>query len=362
MQISRLRAYNLRKIRLLDITPTAGINLIWGSNGSGKTTLLEAIHTLHSGKSFRSGRFLDLVTHGEHQLGVRGDVKFQNLENDSALTFKVQKANLSTTIKINDLPITSAAVLAKAFPLLVVEPSSFGILEGGPRVRRSLLDRATFHVEQDFLENSRRYVQALSQRNRLLKTNAKTSQLGFWGEELARFGEEIHLARSRCVKALNSVFFSGTEIDNVLGQIQLNYKQGWKDGLTLNEALRLNLSQEIRSGMTLSGPHKAEIEILVGGGGVARTASRGQIKTVVISIIAGLVHYMFQAIGFRPIILVDDFAAELDDFMCSLTLKMMRETKAQIFLTSINNQFIKDSLFEAEGMFHVEQGVVNARH
>ena len=362
MRISRLRAYNLRKIRLLDISPSAGINLVWGSNGSGKTTVLEAIHILHSGKSFRPSRFSDLVTEGEQRFGVRGDVCLRDREANSELSFKVQKELLSTQIEVNEQPVNSASVLVKAFPLLIVEPNSFGVVDGGPRLRRSLLDRATFHVEQDFLGISRSYIYALAQRNRLLKANAKANQLGFWGEELARYGEEINFARIRCIQALNQHFNSGHEMDAVLGQIQLKYRKGWKEGVALKDALTSNVPQETLSGMTLNGPHKAEIEIQVGGSGVARTASRGQIKTIVISITAALSKYIFQAVGIRPVLLVDDFAAELDDLMCALVLRMMGETNCQIFLTSINKPIIKNAPLDLAGVFHVEQGAVNSHH
>jgi DNA replication and repair protein RecF len=362
MRISRLRAYNLRKIRLLDISPSEGINLIWGANGSGKTTLLEAIHILHSGKSFRPSRFPDLVTQGEQQFGVRGDAFFQDNRASIAQSFKVQKTSLSTNIEVNAQVVTSASVLAKAFPLLVVEPNSFGIVDGSPKLRRSLLDRAAFHVEQDFLYNSRNYAYALTQRNRLLKANARANQLDYWEEELARYGEEISVARTRCVDALNQQFTSGHEIDDVLGQIRLKYRKGWKEGVALREALALNMSQEVASGMTLVGPHKAEIEIQVGGSGVAKTASRGQIKTIVISIVAGLSKYIFQAIGISPVMLVDDFAAELDDLMSSLVLRMIKKTNSQIFITSINNHSEKNTLLEIAGTFHVKQGAVNTFH
>jgi DNA replication and repair protein RecF len=362
MRISRLRAYNLRKIQLLDISPSEGINLIWGANGSGKTTLLEAIHILHSGKSFRPSRFPDLVTLGEQQFGVRGDVYFQDGRADIEQCFKVQKERLSTNIEINAQVVTSASVLAKAFPLLIVEPNSFGIVDGGPRLRRSLLDRATFHVEQGFLKSARNYTYALAQRNRLLKANARASQLGFWGEELARYGEEINAARTRCVDALNQQFNSGHEMDDVLGQIRLKYRKGWKEDIALKEALALNLPQEVASGITLIGPHKAEIEIQAGGSGVARTASRGQIKTIVISIVAALSKYIFQAIGIRPVMLVDDFAAELDDSMCSLVLRVMSETHSQAFISSINDHTTKNTLHEIAATFHVKQGSVKTRH
>ena len=149
---------------------------------------------------------------------------------------------------------------------------------------------------------------------------------------------------------------------DVLGQIRLKYRKGWKEGIALKEALALNVSQETASGMTLSGPHKAEIEIQVGGTGVARTASRGQIKTIVISIVAALSKYIFQGIGIRPVLLVDDFAAELDDLMCSLVLRMMSKTNSQVFITSISNHSTKNTLLDVAGTFHVKQGSVNTHH
>ncbi len=362
MRISRLRAYNLRKIRSLDISPSEGINLIWGGNGCGKTTLLEAIHFLHSGKSFRSSRFLDLVTQGEQQFGVRGDVYFKEVQANRERSFKVRKEHLSTDIEVDQKTVTSASVLAKAFPLLIIEPTSFGFVEGGPRLRRSLIDRATFHVEQEFLMNSRKYTYALNQRNRLLKANAGAIQLNFWAEQLAHHGEEISEARMRCIAALNDEFNSGHELDDVLGKVQLKYRKGWKDGIALTEALETNMSRETRAGVTSTGPHKAEVEILVGGSGVARTASRGQIKTIAISIIAALSKYMFQATGIRPILLVDDFAAELDDSMSSLVLRILSKTNCQVFITSINRQPTETSLLEVPGMFHVKQGSVCPHH
>jgi DNA replication and repair protein RecF len=217
-------------------------------------------------------------------------------------------------------------------------------------------------VEQDFLKNSRSYLYALVQRNRLLKSRFHSSQLVFWNEELARTGEEVHSSRLRCIQALNSTFAAGVAINEELGRIRLNYRQGWKEGIPLIESFRQNQQQEISSGLTMSGPHKAEIEIQVGGGGVARIASRGQIKALVICIIAALVNYIFSVIGFRPIVLVDDFAAELDDFMRSLTLKMLGDSKAQVFLTSIDNHLANSTSLDILSTFHVEHGNVIAVH
>ena len=351
-------AYNLRKIKALEIAPLPGINLFWGENGSGKTTLLEAIHFLHAGKSFRTNRFNELVSHGEQQFGVRGDVAFLIDPIERPRSFKIEKTRQSTHIEVDGSSVTSASVLAKSLPLLIVEPSSFGIVEGGPRIRRSLIDRASFHVEPDFLKNTRGYSYALHQRNQLLKTRAQVKQLFFWNEELARYGEALTVSRNRCVAALNEVFAAGTPIDDIVGNIQLKYRQGWKETLSLSEAIRQNQSQELVAGTTSAGPHKAEIEIQAGGSGLARIASRGQIKIVVLMMISALVDYIYKMAGYRPVVLVDDFSAELDGFMRQMALNLLSQTKAQLFLTSIDDCVTITNGLNIEGRFHVEQGQV----
>jgi len=59
---------------------------------------------------------------------------------------------------------------------------------------------------------------------------------------------------------------------------------------------------------------------------------------------------------------VDDFAAELDNAMRSLALKMLKDTQTQIFLTSIENHFANDGVAQKVAAFHVEHGNVNPSH
>lgn len=357
MRVCRLWVNCLRSIHQLDIVPGDGINVLWGANGSGKTTVLEALHILNCGKSFRTGRVSDLITKGESQFRIRGEILGEASE--SSKVIKVQKGTGISAIDIDHTAITSASALAKAFPVLLVEPGSFAIVEGAPKVRRSLIDRAVFHVEQEFLERSRRYVYALNQRNRLLKNRAKSAQFEFWDDELRKHGEAIHRARVSCIESLNQIFAAGTCVDETLGRIRLRYRQGWPDGMSLAESIHRNLLDQMNTGSTSYGPHKAEMEITAATGALARIASRGQVKVVVICIVSALVNYIARSSGERPVVLVDDFAAELDNVMRVLALKMLKDTQTQIFLTSIDHPFANDRVAQEVTGFHVERGNVS---
>lgn len=355
MHIRTIRAQNLRKIRTLDVNPSPALNFIWGANGSGKTTLLEAIHLLNAAKSFRSSGFKDLVSHEEQHFGVAGELQAAS---GDCRNVRIQKTERTTRIEVDGQAVTSAAVLATNFPLLLVDPHSFGIVEGGPRVRRSLIDRAVFHVEPDFIKSVRAYLTGLTQRNALLKTRQRSSELDYWNQEVASSGERVHQARLRCIQYLNESLGREGVLDQVLGKISLKYRQGWREGSTLLESLERQNNAEWQTGQTLSGPHKAELIIQTRGDLLARTASRGQIKAVVIAMMVTLSEYIHDSRAIRPVLMIDDFGAELDDLMVGLTLKMVRSTGAQTFLTTIHSQLAKSMLAPMDAMFHVEQGVL----
>lgn len=357
MRLSRLRISNLRSIRTLEIAPSDGLNVIWGANGSGKTTILEGIYLLHSGKSFRTPRVPDLISRGEKQLGVLGEIDTR-VGDGQPKTIKLQKTSRMSAVQIDNTPISSASVLAKTLPALLIEPNSFAIIEGAPKVRRSLVDRASFHVEPSFLTHSRNYMNALQQRNRLLKCQPRPEELVFWDDELAKYGEAVHLSRLRCIGALNAKLGESSSDVFSLGPITLKYRRGWNENLPLIEALKLNIPLQVAAGTTLVGPHKAEIEISARDGHLARIASRGQVKTVVISLVSAMANYIEEQVGVAPLVLVDDFAAELDNAKRLLAFKMLERLSSQVFITSIED--LSSCFVTARGIksFHVEQGAI----
>ena len=73
MSIHLLQLVSFRNHDIREFTFIQGLTVIWGENGSGKTAVLEAIHTLSSGKSFRTHKLREMIKNPHESLIIRGD-------------------------------------------------------------------------------------------------------------------------------------------------------------------------------------------------------------------------------------------------------------------------------------------------
>jgi len=63
MWIQHLKVQHCRIIDDAELELSPKLNLIIGDNGSGKSSLLEAIYLLSRGRSFRTSRIAELISH-----------------------------------------------------------------------------------------------------------------------------------------------------------------------------------------------------------------------------------------------------------------------------------------------------------
>jgi recombinational DNA repair ATPase RecF len=63
-------------------------------------------------------------------------------------------------IRIDGQNARSAAQLAEILPLQLINPDSFRLLEGAPKIRRQFLDWGVFHVEPRFMATWQRLQKA----------------------------------------------------------------------------------------------------------------------------------------------------------------------------------------------------------
>lgn len=359
MSIQRLKASYLRNLDQVDFQPSPRVNLIFGQNGSGKTSILEAIHLLGVGRSFRSHKHRSLINYHQSEFTVFGRVT-SDLGADLALGVS-RSQNGDFQFRANGQAVASAADLAHYLPLQVINSDTFGLLEGGPQVRRQFIDWLVFHVEPGFYPLWRNLQRCLKHRNSLLRHDRMDAlEMAPWDQELIALTEQIHTLRSSSIESFNAVFHSLASVFTGLEGLALNYFRGWDRQMDYAEVLEKGLERDRRQGFTQAGSHRADLRINFQGQNAVDLLSRGQQKLLVcaLKVAQGLV---FQsATGRRCIYLVDDLPAELDIHHRQMLTDWLESMDTQVFITGVEPQALLETwLGKSEleiKMFHVEQG------
>lgn len=359
--LERLSARHFRIFRELDVGFTAGVNVFEGRNGSGKTSLLEMIYLLGTGKSFRTARAADYITSQEHSTVVTGTVRESDESRASVLG--IEKSSSDTLCRIDGQTVHAASELARHFLVLVLDAQAFRIMEDGPSIRRSLIDRALFHVEPGYLELYKKFHRALRSRNELLKRQARLDEGEFWNEQLTEHALALDAARRDCVSRFNA-WVDQADSAAQWGKVGFEYRQGWRAEADLRQLLREHWSRDCETGTTQSGPHRAELRIQLDGRPAANVVSRGQGKLLICALIAAQASFIAEGAGRWPALLIDDIGSELDRDSCSAALSLLLSNgRSQAFVTTIEGTPLRAALPAGhDTWFHVERGQVTPVH
>lgn len=350
VSIKRLEVSNFRNLQQVTLEPGPAINLIEGPNGSGKTSLLEAIHVAGVGRSFLTHHRQVLIRQGCPETTVFVARHVQEREERTGVRFSVGG---EWEFRRDGERIDTRAALAQGKPLAVITPESHALVEGGPKERRSFIDWALFHVEQDFLDVWRRYQRALRQRNVCLAQGA--AEASAWIPVLLETGLRIDAVRRDWVERLAAVLAASPLMGSLSGAVRLDYERGWLKDHSLGEALERDAERDRRDGVTHSGPHRGEMRIRVDNRAASDVLSRGQEKLLVCGLWLAQLVLVRELTGQPPVVLLDDLPSELDERNRGELLKALFGLGAQVFVTT-TDRALTPAPFPGGRLFHVEQG------
>jgi DNA replication and repair protein RecF len=350
-----LSAIEITHFRCIEHTRLAlhpELSVVLGQNGSGKTSVLEAIFFLGRGRSFRQSANATIIRHGSDGFRLVGELR----EGERIERVGVEYAAEGFRVRIAGEERRRLSDLASWVPAAVIDPEVHELVQGSPEHRRRFLDWGVFHVEPEFGEVWTRYQRTLRQRNAALRTGVAPAALLPWSASLAELGERITAARERYLEQ------AGPGLEELAAalvgcEVRLRYQRGWSRSRELLEALQESAARDSAMGSTQAGPHRADLLVEVAARGARGLVSRGQQKMLAAALVLGQVRAYADMAGARPLLLLDDPAAELDDDAQARLLAEALATPAQRVVTGLRPDPALAGVPHA--LFHVERGVVS---
>ena len=345
----------VRNLTHAQVTLPAGATVLFGANGSGKTSVLEAIHLLGVGRSFRTHQSKPVIQHGMTHCRVVGELQRGGRSTMMGLE-KHRDGGVKARVGAENVP--SLSELALHLPLVLLDAEGLGIVTGPPEGRRRLLDGTLFHMEHGFLSHWKRYASAIRQRNSGLRRGILGSDRA-WRHEIAETGAVLTQQRQAVAeKIAHELARLAPALSDDLAGLEVVFRAGWDQQLSLFEALERNADSDSAQGFTQVGPHRADLRLMRDGVLAAEVLSRGQLKLalVALKLVQGV---LIEGVSLlAPLYLVDDLPAELDREHCSRVCEQLGAGR-QVILTAVDRAPLEAAWGEALlSLFHVEQGQV----
>lgn len=351
MRLESVHIQNLRCLEDVRFQPHPAINWLVGDNGQGKTSLLEGLYMLGNGNSFRD-RGDNMI-----RLGTTQSLVFAEVRNPfEQHRVGVLRERQQRVIKIDGAFAESAWPLLEILPMLAITAENSQILNDAPQERRRLLDWGVFHVEPNYGETLRQFRRSLKQRNAWLKH--PESGANPWDRPFLDCARQLQTYRQHYVDALRPYF--ETMLKTLTGQeperVDLSLYPGWSRQRALTDCLRHDQPRDRAAGFSHSGPHRADLRFAWRGEDASSILSRGQLKLWSHAFRLAQLCYLYEERAVLPVVLVDDFGAELDPSARRRFLRVLLDLGLQVFATVTHRRQIPDESPPDAGYFLLEAG------
>ena len=308
----KLKHFRSYKNRTFKFSP--GVNIIVGPNASGKTNLLEAILVACEGKSYRAGD-IELIAFKQEIARIE---LLTDSKDTRVVYLESSPNNKKKSYKINNELFTRLS-LQKRLPTVLFEPNNLSMLSGPADLRRQFLDDLLEKTKSGYGSLRRSYRRTLAQRNHLLKReNLTKDQLFAWDIRLCDLGGQIAKYRNNLAHDINELIGNVYEsLSGAKAKIEFSYIatvpiEGY--GTALLHKLEERVKEDRERGFTAYGPHREDIAISINGHPLQTSASRGEVRSMVLAckIIEAIL--IENEHNIKPILLFDDVFSELDSF------------------------------------------------
>ena len=175
---------------------------------------------------------------------------------------------------------------------------------------------------------------------------------------MAEHGSALATARRDTVAALDARLAAAPQ--SPFARAALALDEASSGGADLAQALAAGRSRDAAAGRTLVGPHRADLLVThVAKAQAAALCSTGEQKALLIGLILAHADLVAERTGRRPILLLDEVAAQLDPSRRAALFDRLVAAGGQVWMTGTETA-VFDGAGPAASRFHVQDGAIAA--
>ena len=345
MLITNLNLNNYRSYTTLDLSLDPGVSIFVGKNGEGKTNIAEAVLYLTFLSSHRASGNTPLIKLGNQSAYIRAKVKYPEREILVELEINSDKANRA---KVNQNQVRSQKEIFGIVQTIYFSPEDLDIVRGDPSERRRFVDQLLTLRSPRIAGVISDYERAVKQRNSLLKTRASMDALNPWDKQVAELGGELITLRMLALDELKPIFNQVYKDISDTKPAEIVYKSSIENP-SLNqdensekimERLVNNRGAELDRGLTLTGPHRDDLLLILGDHLVKGYASHGESWSIALSLKLAT-YNLLKSDGLSPILILDDVFSELDEERRERLAEIAKGADQTIITVAVENDLPK---------------------
>jgi DNA replication and repair protein RecF len=328
MHVISLTAVDFRSYSFVEINLEPGVTTFIGSNGQGKTNLVEAISYCSTLSSHRVSQDLPLVKSDQPRAIVRTGVKYLDRTNWLEVEIWPSKTNKA---KLNGSDCKKTKEILGILQTITFSPEDLILVKGDPGDKRAFLDELLVQKSSSYAGVKSDYDRVLKQRNALLKSagparknnlDSVLATLDVWNDQLVNFGSQIIFARNQIINdLLPYVSKSYAELAPTSKALNIKYLPNVSSEsmtqtdlvIAMKEKLQERQQDELDRSLTLVGPHRDDMEVMIGELPAKGYASHGESWSVALALkLASFDLLKATSPAGDPVLILDDVFAELD--------------------------------------------------
>lgn len=354
MYIKKLKIYNFRNVKKLELDLNKNINIFIGNNAQGKTSILESIYVLALTKSMKSVMDNNLINNDSKFARIKGFLCFEKRNNELEIILEESKK----TLKLNGIVENKISNYISIMNVIMFSPDDLDIVKKSPNYRRNLLNIELCQLFPNYTKILNEYNKILKIRNEYLKKDDFDEiYFDILTDKLIDRAIVIMNYRDKFIKNINfnieNIYYKIMKQNGLI--VKYDKSLNYCDKNEIKKIFKSNFENERKNRLTLYGPHRDDFSFFLNDLDIKFYGSQGQQRVSILAFKLAEINLFKEVKKTYPIVLLDDIFSELDIDKRKNFLKFIK-SNIQFIITTTDINNISMKILDKASVYKIKEG------